>query len=127
MSTAQTRTAFMYHDRGWAMNRLSGAFVLISLVLTAGASIAQAPPIDFKKFSPWKQGAGDGDYVIGPPYAPAPELTPRSDVAKGTVHHFTMDSLDSLRYPGISKTERPGAIVDRKSTRLNSSHTVISY
>lgn len=101
----------MYHERVRSANHFSGAFALCYLVLTTGAVIAQAPPIDFKKFSAWKHGAGDGDFIIGPPYAPAPELTPRSDVPKGTVHHFTMDSKDSLRYPGISKTERPGVIV----------------
>src|ERR1044071_1650081 len=93
------------------MNRLSSTIVLICLALTADASNAQSPPIDFKKFAPWKNGARDGDYIIGAPYAAAPELTQRSDVPKGTIHRFTMDSKDSLRYPGISKTGRPGVIV----------------
>ncbi len=37
---------------------------------------AQAPPIDLSKFVPLMARAGDGDYIIGPPYANAPELTP---------------------------------------------------
>ncbi len=83
---------------------------------TAGASSScsaltlQAPPIDFSKFAPWTPGAGDGDYIIGPPYANAPELTPRDGIPKGMVYRFTMESTDSKIYPGISKTA-PGQVV----------------
>ncbi|MFI5384890.1 MAG: alpha/beta hydrolase [Fimbriimonadales bacterium] len=52
----------------------------------------------------------DGDYRIAPPYANAPELTPREGVPKGTVYRFTMDSRDSKLYPGIAKTA-PGQVV----------------
>ena len=71
---------------------------------------AQAPPIDFSKFAPLAAGAGDGDYIIGPPYANAPEMTPRNDVPKGEVYRFTLESTDSKVYPGISKTA-PGMVV----------------
>ena len=50
------------------------------------------PPID-----------ADGDFLIGPDYVPAPELTPVAGVAKGRVETFTMNSADSKIYPGISK------------------------
>src|SRR5262245_59753575 len=33
----------------------------------------------------------DGNFVIGSPYSPAPELTVKDGVPKGTVHEFTMD------------------------------------
>jgi iron(III)-enterobactin esterase len=75
-----------------------------------GAARVQAPEIDFTKFAPLKPGAGDGDYVIEPPYMDAPELTPRDNVPKGMVYHFTMSSTDSTLYPGISKTA-PGQVV----------------
>ena len=55
-------------------------------------------------------GAGDGDYRLAPPYANAPELTPRSDVPKGTVYRFRMNSTDSKLYPGIAK-DKPGQVV----------------
>ncbi|HEX4265673.1 MAG TPA: alpha/beta hydrolase-fold protein [Verrucomicrobiae bacterium] len=45
---------------------------------------------------------GDGDYIIGPDYTNAPELTVRDNVPKGTVHHFVMDSADSKIYPGLN-------------------------
>ncbi len=52
----------------------------------------------------------DGNFVIGPPYTPAPELTVRDGVPKGTVREFTMDSKDSKIYPGIARSQ-PGAVV----------------
>ncbi len=52
----------------------------------------------------------DGDFVIGPPYAPARELTVKDGVARGTIHEFTMDSKDSKIYPGIARSQ-PGAVV----------------
>src|SRR5882672_7913918 len=74
------------------------------------SSAQQAPPVNLSKYAPLTPGAGDGNYVIGPPYANAPELTPRDDVPKGMVYRFTMNSTDSKIYPGISKTA-PGQIV----------------
>lgn len=73
-------------------------------------STPQAPPVDLSKFAPYTANSGDGDYVIGPPYANAPELTPRDGVPKGTVYHFTMSSTDSKIYPGIAKNA-PGQVV----------------
>ncbi len=70
----------------------------------------QAPPPDLSKYAPLTPTSGDGDYVIGPPYANAPELTPRDDVPKGMVYRFTMNSTDSKIYPGIAKSN-PGAVV----------------
>jgi enterochelin esterase-like enzyme len=52
----------------------------------------------------------DGNFVIGPPYEPAPELTVRPGVPVGTVHEFTMESTDSRIYPGIARN-RPGEVV----------------
>ena len=43
--------------------------------------------------------------MIGPPYTPAPELTVKDDVPKGTIHEFTMDSKDSKIYPGIARDQ----------------------
>jgi enterochelin esterase-like enzyme len=54
--------------------------------------------------------AADGNYLITPPYQDAQELTPRSNVPKGAVYHFTMNSVDSKIYPGISKSA-PGTVV----------------
>ena len=51
----------------------------------------------------------DGNFVIGSPYAPAPETTVKDGVPKGTVHEFTMDSKDSKIYPGIARNQ-PGVV-----------------
>jgi enterochelin esterase-like enzyme len=50
------------------------------------------PPID-----------AEGDYLIGPDYLPAPELTVIEGVPQGKVQQFTMDSADSKFYPGIGR------------------------
>jgi iron(III)-enterobactin esterase len=46
-----------------------------------------------------------GDFVIGPDYAPAPELGVQAGAPAGVVHAFTMESRDSLIYPGIRRLE----------------------
>jgi enterochelin esterase family protein len=50
---------------------------------------------------------GEGDFVIGPEYTNAPELTVRAEIPHGAVHVFTMKSEDSKLYPGIAKNQ-PG-------------------
>jgi iron(III)-enterobactin esterase len=50
-------------------------------------------------FPAWKKGAGDGNYFIGPDYAPAAEITPKDGVPKGRVETFTMNAADSKFYP----------------------------
>src|ERR671912_919142 len=36
-----------------------------------------------------------GNFIIGPPYTPAAEMTVQAGVPQGTVHNFTMESTDS--------------------------------
>ena len=45
----------------------------------------------------------DGNFIIGPTHAPAPEMTGRDDVPQGTVCEITMHSADSQIYPGIAR------------------------
>lgn len=45
----------------------------------------------------------DGNFILGPTHNPAPEMTPREDVPRGTVSTFTMKSTDSKIYPGIAR------------------------
>jgi iron(III)-enterobactin esterase len=47
----------------------------------------------------------NGDFLIGPDYAPAPELTVVDGVPQGKVQQFVMDSRDSKFYPGIAREE----------------------
>lgn len=47
----------------------------------------------------------DGDFLIGPDYAPAPELTVKDGVPKGTVRQFQLDSAESRFYPGTGRDE----------------------
>lgn len=51
----------------------------------------------------------DGNFVIGPTHAAAPEATARPGVPHGTVSTFTMISADSLIYkPGVVRDDQPG-------------------
>jgi enterochelin esterase family protein len=60
-----------------------------------------APP--FTKVTNGNPPIAEGNFVIGPDYAPAPELTIKEGVPVGKVSQFTMDSKDSKFYPGIAR------------------------
>jgi enterochelin esterase family protein len=45
----------------------------------------------------------DGNFIIGPTHAPAPEAAVQDGVPQGTVYNFTMSSADSKMYPGIAR------------------------
>lgn len=79
-------------------------------ITVAGVAVAEAPPIDFTKFKPYNATANEGDYLLTPPYADAPELKVQDNVPKGMVYRFTMNSTDSKFYPGIAKNA-PGQVV----------------
>ncbi len=96
----------------WQASALFGVAVGVLAVwpgrILAAAAQGWAP--DLSKLRPLTPGAGDGDYIVRPPYSDAPELTPRDNVPKGTVYHFTMSSTESKIYPGIAKNA-PGQVV----------------
>jgi len=45
----------------------------------------------------------DGNFILGPTHAPAPETLPQEGVPQGTIFNFTMSSADSKIYPGIAR------------------------
>jgi iron(III)-enterobactin esterase len=45
----------------------------------------------------------DGNFILGPTHAPAPEATVHAGVPHGTVYEFTMQSSESKLYPGIAR------------------------
>jgi enterochelin esterase family protein len=59
----------------------------------------QAAIAKLAELPPWKQGVGDGDYSMKPPFPPAPENTPRDNVPKGKVATFHLSLADSKFYP----------------------------
>jgi enterochelin esterase-like enzyme len=81
--------------------------VFLGLVCGVRATLGQVAGIVVPT-TPWA-GNETGDYVIGPDYKDAPEFKARPDVPKGVLRKFTMESKDSERYPGISKTQ-PGTV-----------------
>jgi len=50
------------------------------------------PPVD-----------AEGNFILGPTHAPAPEMAVRTNVPQGRVIEFTMSSADSRIYPGIAR------------------------
>src|SRR5678815_5783936 len=47
----------------------------------------------------------NGNFVIGPDYLPAPELTVVEGVPQGKVQQFTLKSADSQFYPGVARDQ----------------------
>ena len=45
----------------------------------------------------------NGNFIIGPTYKPAPEMTAKDGVPQGQIFEFTMESKDSKIYPGITR------------------------
>lgn len=75
-----------------------------------------------------------GDFLIGPDYVRAPELTPVDGAPKGRVERFTMKSEDSKFYPGITRVPpggpadyRPANPADLKSYPKPYTRTVTVY
>ncbi len=53
----------------------------------------------------------EGNFIIGPTHAAAPETTVRSDVQHGSVYSFTMSSNDSVTYnPGMIRDDPQGCL-----------------
>lgn len=69
------------------------ALVLACALAVAGPAFGEALPLR------------DGDYVIDPPFAAAPELTVQPGVPVGELHDFVMKSEDSTLYPGIKRID----------------------
>ena len=51
----------------------------------------------------------EGNFIIGPTHAPAPETIAKDGVPRGTITSFTMSSKDSVIYnPGLIRDDTPG-------------------
>jgi hypothetical protein len=54
----------------------------------------------------------DGNFILGPTHAPAPESIAHDGVPKGAVYEFDMSSTDSKIYPGIARDPGPLGVPD---------------
>ena len=77
----------------------------------------------------WPDGANapvkaDGNFILGPPHNPAPEMTVQEGVPQGTVFNFTMESTDSKIYPGIAR--EPITCGGRPERRATATRTLVS-
>ena len=67
----------------------------------------------------------DGNFIIGPTHAPAPDAIVRDGVPHGTVRTFTMRSADSRLFPGIGRDSGTFGTVsptDRATLVVTTSH-----
>lgn len=81
-----------------------------------------APP--FTRVAPGGNAPVDaaGDFLIGPDYLPAPELTPVEGIPQGTVQQFLMESKDSRYYPGIAREKFGTVDPDNPKTLIVETH-----
>jgi enterochelin esterase-like enzyme len=81
---------------------------------TTPAAARSSPPVrdpntpGFVKAAELPDGANppadaDGNFILGPTRQRAPEMAAREGVPQGTVSNFTMSSVDSKIYPGITR------------------------
>src|SRR4051812_23562458 len=77
----------------------------VALATAAGVLLTLAATADEPKSDPAKKEDkfANGDFVIGPTYKDAPELTVKDGVPRGVVKQFVMSSEDSKIYKGIAK------------------------
>ncbi len=60
----------------------------------------------------------DGNFIIGPTHNAAPEMSAQTNVPKGDVIEFTMNSSDSRIYPGIARDANTFGTVHAEGDRL---------
>jgi len=67
----------------------------------------------------------DGNFLIGPEYLPAPELSVGSDIPRGKVQQFTIDSKDTeLLNPGIAREVFGTVDPDNPKTLIVQTHEI---
>jgi enterochelin esterase-like enzyme len=103
------------------MFRLQSIALLIGLMTGSGLAVAQAPPgkrptpptrdphtPGYVAATELPDGSNppanaDGNFIIGPTYRLAAEMSVHEGVPQGMVYEFTMNSADSKIYPGIAR------------------------
>ena len=100
----------MCHHNGLKMparSALAACIVLVRGLVPA----AEAPAAT--NASP-AQTKDNVEFIIGPAYADAPELTVKEGVPRGVLREFLMNSEDSHIYPGIAKAQTGSVPYKRK-------------
>jgi enterochelin esterase-like enzyme len=105
------------------MTRTSFA-IAIALAATAASLLAQNPPSSPPQGPPARDPLSPGyvkaielpdgavppvdaigNFIISAAHPPAPDMTAKDGVPKGTIHTFTMSSADSRLYPGVARDQ----------------------
>jgi enterochelin esterase-like enzyme len=107
--------AYTLNEKDLAMLRMLNVAFSISLIVGCAQTPPRPTPPTRDPHTPGYVAAKDlpdgenppadqdGNFILGPTHNPAPEVTAREDVPKGTVYEFTMESKDSKIYPGIAR------------------------
>jgi hypothetical protein len=89
---------------------------------TSGLDFKTTPPTrdpsnpNYPRATELRDGAlppagAEGNFIIGPTHAPAPETVAKDGVPRGTTTSFTMSSKDSVIYnPGLIRDDTPGCV-----------------
>jgi iron(III)-enterobactin esterase len=104
----------------------AGVFGLSAMVATATAQSRPTYPTrdphtaGYAKATELPDGSNapadkDGNFIVGPTYTPAPEMTPKEGVPQGTVIEFTMSSAESKLFPGIARDAHTFGTADPKN------------
>jgi iron(III)-enterobactin esterase len=75
--------------------------VVAALLVAVSGGAAEKKPKKEKSTVADPGIEGDGDFILGPDYAKAPEMSRADNVPKGDIKEFTMQSTESKIYPGI--------------------------
>src|SRR6516164_2073079 len=111
------------------------ATVLISALLCTETALAQPPVRKYDDpgsplFQVLKTGENppldvEGNFVIGPDYAPAPERKVAEGVPQGKVKQFTIDSKETKLFnPGIARKELGKVDPKNPKTLIVDTHTI---
>jgi enterochelin esterase family protein len=103
----------------WAVRLSVGAALAVIQIMAASSATAARPekatPLTRDPRAPGyvaarelpdgtnAPAAVDGNFILGPTHQPAPAMVAHAGVPHGTVNVFTMQSVDSKRYPGIAR------------------------
>jgi len=95
------------------MRTLQIALIAASFLTTASLAQQPAPTRDphTSGYVPAKElpdgavpsATANGNFILGPTHAPAPEMTPAANTPRSTISSFIMKSADSKFYPGIAR------------------------
>ncbi len=85
-----------------SLNFLMSVLFVCAIPCLARDLTASPAPSDSVMGESALAGDANGDFVIGPDYANAPEMKRHPNVPQGAIYHFKMKAVNSRIYPGLN-------------------------